>query len=130
MNAVNTVEKISHSWKSSMSKQLVEDSFDINVWNKGAYYETGVDQWLLCPYTIVEDYSGYGTGDEMQELNLVLTEEEATQLTLGWGNGDLLGDYIADDDFWLDSNSFVETYKNIPQRVLDWIDNVLKEMVK
>ena len=65
--------------------KTLTNKFDINVWNRGAYLETGHDEWVLCPVTILEDFSGYGYGKEMPELNLVLTSKEAEQLTLGWG---------------------------------------------
>lgn len=112
-----------------MNKQLVKDNFDINVYNRGAdnssilpadeYY----DEWLLCPYKLEWDGDNYSISDEMYELNLVLTAEEAKALTLGWGT-DLGGDYIEDDDFWIDVNSFKDTYKNIPPAVQTWIDFV------
>jgi hypothetical protein len=45
-------------------------------------------------------------------------------LTLGYGDGDLIGDYISDNDFWIDANSFRETYKHIPIKVQVWLDFV------
>ena len=102
--------------------KTLTNKFDINVWNRGAYLETGHDEWVLCPVTILEDFSGYGYGKEMPELNLVLTSKEAEQLTLGWGP-DLGGAWYADDDFWIDSDAFKKVY-DVPEMVGVWIDFV------
>ena len=113
-----------------MSNSTVKDNFDINVWNRGAYFsedkpaEEHYDEWVLCPYVLEAEGDGYGTGKYLDELNLELTKEEAQVLTLGWGT-DLGGDYCEDDDFWLDMITFLAVYKNIPDRVSVWIDNVL-----
>ena len=107
----------------SMAKELVKDNFDINVWNRGAYFEEEKAEWVLCPYKLDWDGDNYSISDEMDEHNLVLTDAEAWELTLGWGP-ELGGDYIDEDDFWLDANSFKETYKDIPERVKVWLDFV------
>ena len=112
-----------------MTKELVTDNFDINVYNRGADESTILppeeyyDEWVLCPYRLDWDGTNYSISDELHELNLVLTEEDAKALTLGWGT-DLGGDYIEADDFWLDANSFKETYKDIPNKVAVWLDFV------
>jgi hypothetical protein len=127
MIAVSTVEKTERTL-SNMPR--VTDNFDINVYNRGADESTilppeqAYDEWMLCPYKLEWDGTNYSISDELHELNLVLTEQEVIDLTLGYGDGDLIGNYIADDDFWIDANSFKETYKNIPPRVQAWIDNV------
>lgn len=114
-----------------MDKTVIKDNFDINIWNRGAYYsegepiETHYDEWVLCAFTIIEQYEGYGTGDFLDEYNLELTAEEAMDLTLGYGDGDLIGDYISDNDFFLDMETFKDVYKNIPPRVQQWFDTVL-----
>ncbi len=59
----------------------------------------------------------------MADLNLTLTAEEAEALTLGWGQ-DLGGDMEESEDFWIDANSFKDTYKNIPDTVRIWLDFV------
>ena len=103
--------------------------YDINVWNRGSYLTEALpaieqyDEWMLCPYEINKEEDGYGTGAERPELSLVLTPEEAEQLTLGWGT-DLGGDYTPDEDFWIDSESFLATYKVIPDRVSIWLDEL------
>lgn len=103
--------------------------YDINAFNRGAYVTDGLpeaeryNEWVLCPYEIAGEGMGFGTGLEKQELNLILTAEEVEQLTLGWGE-DLGGDYSGEDDFWIDSEFFLETYKDIPPRVKEWLDNL------
>lgn len=104
----------------------IKDNFDINIYNRGKHEDpTGdVDLWVLCPYSIEEEFEGYGTGTELSDLNLVLRPSEAKALTLGWGP-ELGGDYIEDEDFWLDKDTFLDTYKDIPYFVKVWIDLVL-----
>jgi hypothetical protein len=107
----------------------VTNLFDINVWNRGAYLTEGLpateqyDEWVLCPYTIIDDKAGYGYGRELSELNLVLTYKESDELTLGWSQ-DLGGNYYPDDDFWIDSETFKDTYKDMPEIVRVWLDFV------
>lgn len=114
---------------STVTKQLIKDNFDINVYNRGADESTVLppeqyyDEWMLCPYSLRWDGEYIEQDQELSQFNLVLTEEEAKQLTLGWGT-DLGGDYVEDNDFWLDSNSFRETYKDIPPKVAVWLDFV------
>lgn len=102
----------------------VKDNFDINIWNRGAYFEEAEPEWVLCAYALEEKDAGYGTGQYFDELNLVLTNSEVFDLTLGWAPN-LGGDYIDEDDFWLDMQSFKQTYKDIPPRVQEWFDTVL-----
>ena len=103
-------------------KTKIKDNFDINVFNRGGYEGTP-DQWVLCPYELTWDGNFYNIDTERVDLNLVLTEEEAKELTLGWGP-ELGGDYAEDEDFWIDANSFLDTYKSIPKIVRVWIDFV------
>jgi len=106
-----------------------EANYDLNIWNKGADESTVLppeqyyDEWWLCPYEITAEGSYYGTGKERDDLNFKLTNEEAKALTLGWGT-DLGGDYTPDDDFWLDKNSFLDIYKDIPDRVREYLDSL------
>lgn len=112
-----------------MARDIVKDNFDINVYNRGAdessilppeqYY----DEWVLCPYSLNWDGNFYNIDTELSELNLVLTDEEVKALTLGWDQN-LGGDYIGEDDFWIDANSFKDTYKTIPKNVAVWLDFV------
>ena len=113
-----------------MNKEIVKDNFDINVYNRGADESTILppeeyyDEWMLCPYSLTWDGDNYSIDKELSELNLVLTADEVNRLTLGYGDGDIIGDYTAEDDFWIDVNSFKETYKDIPERVRAWFDTV------
>ena len=113
-----------------MDNKLVTDNFDINVFNRGAYRSEGepeenyYDEWVLCPYRLEWDGDNYTITDELHQYNLVLSEQDVLDLTLGYGDGDLIGDYIADNDFWIDANSFKDTYKNIPIKVKVWLDFV------
>ena len=109
--------------------KLLNKQFDINVWNRGAYYTAHLpaiqqyDEWVLCPYTIINDGAGgYGTGEMREDLNLVLTPREWTQLTLGKSIEEG-GVYISDDDFFLDSYSFEDMY-DVPSSVKVWLDFV------
>lgn len=115
---------------STMTKSIVRDNFDINVYNRGADESTvlppedAYDEWVLCPYSLTWDGDNYSIDQELSQFNLVLTEQDVLDLTLGYGDGDIIGDYSAEDDFWLDANSFRETYKNIPIKVKVWLDFV------
>lgn len=110
---------------STMSKNTVTDNFDINIFDYAQYNEPEGDDhlWKLCPYRLDWDGTNYSISDELEELNLTLTLEEARALTLGVSeeNG---GDYTDAEDFWIDVNSFKDTYKSIPKSVLTWIDFV------
>ncbi len=114
---------------SLMTSQKIKDNFDINVWNRGAYEsevlpeEQKYDEWVLCPYSLEWDGDDICQDQELRQFNLPITKEDAERLTLGWGT-DLGGDYCEDDDFWLDANSFRETYKDIPDKVKVWLDFV------
>lgn len=114
---------------SLMTKSSIKDNFDINIWNRGAYEsevlpeDQKYDEWVLCPYSLRWDGDDICQDQELREFNLVLTEEDAKALTLGWGT-DLGGDYCEDDDCWIDSNSFRVTYKDIPPKVAVWLDFV------
>ena len=114
---------------SYMVEELVKDNFDINVYNRGADMSTilppeeAYTEWMLCPYRLEWDGTNYSISDEMESLNLVLTQEEYRALTLGLTPKEG-GDYYGDDDFWIDSNSFKDTYKSIPKSVRTWLDFV------
>jgi hypothetical protein len=114
---------------STMTKSSIKDNFDINVYNRGADESTVLppeqyyDEWVLCPYSLRWDDSYICQDQELSQFNLVLTEEDVKALTLGWGT-DLGGDYVEDNDFWLDANSFREVYKDIPPKIAVWLDYV------
>ena len=113
----------------SMARDIVKDNFDINVYNRGADESTVLppeqyyDEWVLCPYSLNWDGNFYNIDTELSQFNLVLTDEDVKALTLGWDQN-LGGDYIGEDDFWIDANSFRETYKDIPPKVAVWLDFV------
>jgi hypothetical protein len=113
----------------TLMSNKIKDNFDINVYNRGADESTVLpaeqyyDEWMLCPYSLEWDGEYIVQDQELSQFNLILTEEEVKILTLGWGT-DLGGDYIEDNDFWIDSNSFLATYKAIPDRVSIWLDFV------
>jgi hypothetical protein len=112
------------------TRKLIKDNFDINVYNRGADESTVLppeqyyDEWVLCPYSLEWDGDDIVIGQELSQFNLVLTDQDVLDLTLGYGDGDLIGDHCADNDFWIDSNSFRETYKHIPIKVKVWLDFV------
>ncbi len=58
--------------------------------------------------------SPFGSGDYFETITLTPTESK--RLTLGWGE-DFGGDYAPDNDFWLDKDTFLELYTDIPERV-------------
>jgi hypothetical protein len=97
-------------------------TYDLNVWNRGAYLMEGrpaseqYDEWLLCPYEITGEGAGYGTGKHQEQYNLVLTAEEAEALNLADG----------EDDNWVDTRFFVadHSHSGIPERVQAWIDGL------
>ena len=112
-----------------MANEISKENFDINVFDRAQYNDPGCDEheWMLCPYSLNWDGDNYSIADEMADYNLVLTAEEAEMLTLGWGP-DLGGDMEESEDFWIDANSFKETYKNIPQTVQLWLDFVMSKL--
>jgi len=100
----------------------IKDKFDINVFNRGAY-ESAVlpedqwyDEWMLCPYTLVDLNGGWGTGKELNDLNLVLTDQDIKAMRFD----------TSEDDTWVESTEFIKYYDGlITPRVQEWIDNVL-----
>jgi hypothetical protein len=105
----------------------LKDNFDINVFNRGAYLsDNSPNEWWLCPYTIENVGDGFGTGKELDNI-LILTDEQAKAMTLGWDEN-LGGDYIGEDDFFIDAETFLTTYKDIPVGVREWIDKVISTL--
>jgi len=97
-------------------------NYDLNIWDKRGY-ETEYEEegWAIGVYEIPYEGAGYGSGTFREELSFDLTPEESKQLTLGW-DPELGGDYTGDSDFWLDRETFLTTYKDIPERVRDTIN--------
>lgn len=108
----------------------ITTDFDINVWDYVGYntdYDEGPG-WRLSIHFLEEDETGYvSTGRFIDELYLDLTDEEAKELTLGWDE-DLGGYYIGDSDFFIQRDSFIETYKSIPPRVTQFLEAVQREL--
>lgn len=110
--------------KISLRNTIMTRNYDMNIWDyKGYETEYQEEGWKINFYQYPAVGAPYGNGPMLEELDFVLTEDEAKQLTLGWGP-DLGGDYTSDSDFWLDVDTFLDTYTSIPQRLLDHIDNL------
>lgn len=92
-------------------------NYDLNIWDKDGY-ETEYEEegWVINVYQY--DYMGapYGSGTMLEDRTITLTPTEVKRLTLGWGP-DLGGDYTPDHDFWIDKETFFDTYTDIPERV-------------
>lgn len=96
---------------------VMTENYDLNIWDREGY-ETNYEEegWVIDVYQYPAVGSPYGSGTWLEDRTIVLTPTEAKRLTLGWGE-DLGGDYTPDADFWLDKDTFMETYKDIPERV-------------
>jgi hypothetical protein len=95
----------------------MSNNYDLNIWDQAGYeteYET--EGWTINVYQYNYMGSPYGSGKMLEDRTIMLTDSEAKRLTLGWGP-DLGGDYTSDSDFWLDKDTFLETYTDIPERV-------------
>ena len=108
----------------------LDNVYDVNIWNQGWHnLDRGVEatkensQWRFSFNEIIEDLASYGTGMERPELDIYITQEEADQKTLGLSEEEG-GDYAPDEDFWLDSYSILHVYKNVPQRIVDYLNNL------
>lgn len=94
-------------------------NYDLNIWDKVGY-ETEYEQegWAIEVYTYNSVGDPYGSGQHHSTIEL--TPTEAKRLTLGWGR-DLGGDYTEDSDFWIDKETFFQMYKDIPERVANFL---------
>ena len=107
---------------------MLGDNIDLNIWDRVGYEtEYKHEGWVLTPYTIVMEGSGFGTGGELAEYEIALTPYEAKRLTLGVAKVDG-GDYTPDSDFWMDMQTFYVTYRNIPKRVDEALRRVLEKV--
>jgi hypothetical protein len=86
-------------------------NYDLNIWDKDGY-ESEYEQegWVINIYQYDRAGDPYGSGLMLEDKTIVLTPTEAKRLTLGWGT-DLGGDYTPDSDFWIDKETFFDTYK-------------------
>jgi hypothetical protein len=108
-----------------MSKTRITTNYDLNIWDRRGYEteyrETG--GWEINVYQYPGIGYPYGSGTFLEDKTITLTPEEAKRLTLGWGT-DLGGDYSEDTDFWLDKQTFLETYTDIPERVVNLLNDL------
>lgn len=98
-----------------MSNTRLSNNYDLNIWDRRGYEtEYAEEGWAIEVYTYHTVGDPYGSGDHV--TTIWLTPIEAKRLTLGWGP-DLGGDYAEDNDFWIDKETFYDTYTDIPERI-------------
>ena len=101
----------------NLRNTVMTNNYDLNIWDRRGYEtEYKEEGWEISVYKYPYAGAFYGSGEFMKDYTIVLTPTEAKRLTLGWGT-DLGGDYTPDADFWLDKDSFLEIYSDIPERV-------------
>ena len=108
-----------------MSKTRITTNYDLNIWDRRSYETDGRETggWEINVYQYPGVGYPYGSGTFLEDKTITLTPEEAKRLTLGWGT-DLGGDYSEDTDFWLDKQTFLETYTDIPERVVNLLNDL------
>jgi hypothetical protein len=96
----------------------ITTNYDLNIWDKTSYETSGevTGGWVISVYEYPYLGASYGSGKLLEDKTITLTPTEVKRLTLGWGP-DLGGDYAEDDDFWIDKETFFDTYTDIPERV-------------
>jgi hypothetical protein len=89
-------------------------TYDLNIWDKLSYETSGKEQggWVIGVYEIPEDQAPYGSGILKEDLTITLTEQEAKDLTLGVSAQEG-GRYSPDEDFWMDSETFLSVYEGL-----------------
>jgi hypothetical protein len=98
-----------------MSNTRMSNNYDLNIWDRRGYEtEYQEEGWAIEVYTYHYLGASYGSGEHVDTIHL--TPSESKRLTLGWGP-DLGGDYTPDSDFWIDKETFLDTYTDIPERV-------------
>ena len=99
----------------SLNNSIITSNYDLNIWDRRGYETEYVEEgWSIEVYKYPYAGASYGSGDYVETI--WLTDEESVRLTLGWEPA-LGGDYCADSDFWLDKDTFLETYTDIPERI-------------
>ena len=99
----------------NLRNTVMTNNYDLNIWDRRGYEtEYQEEGWAIEVYSYPAVGSPYGSGDYKETI--WLTPSESKRLTLGWGE-DLGGDYCADSDFWIDKQTFFDTYTDIPERV-------------
>jgi hypothetical protein len=106
------LEELEHMPNTRMSS-----NYDLNIWNQVGY-ETEYEEegWVINVYQFPYAGAYYGSGTMVEDRTITLTPDEAKRLTLGWEK-ELGGDYTCDSDFFIDKDSFFDTYTDIPERV-------------
>jgi hypothetical protein len=95
-------------------------NFDLNVWDYVGYAsEYKEEGWRIDIYECDDIYRHYNSPTKIIYLN----ETQAKMLTLGIDE-DNGGDYCGDADFWIDPQGFLDTYKNIPRKVLRHLEEI------
>jgi len=98
-----------------MPNTRMSNNYDLNIWDRRGYEtEYKEEGWAIEVYNYQHLGASYGSGDHVQTIDL--TPAEAKRLTLGWEK-ELGGDYTPDSDFWIDKETFLDTYTDIPERV-------------
>jgi len=101
--------------ETSPKSTTMTNNYDLNIWDRRGYETDYIEEgWAIEVYKYHYLGAPYGSGDYVETI--YITPSEARRLTLGWGT-DLGGDYTPDSDFWLDKDTFLETYTDIPERV-------------
>jgi hypothetical protein len=99
----------------NLRNTVMTNNYDLNIWDRRGYEtEYKEEGWAIECYTYPYLGAFYGSGE--YHSTIYLTPAEAKRLTLGWGE-DLGGDYCPDSDFWIDKQTFFDTYTDIPERV-------------
>jgi len=99
--------------------KLTINNYDLNIWDE-LYQKTSgelLGGWRVDFYKINSEWSddeshwsftGFGTGEKNDDLTLFLEEGEDEVLTLGLST---------EKNFWTCRDSFISTYKEIPDRI-------------
>lgn len=108
-----------------MTEKHKTKNYDINIWDELSYNTSGKETggWKMNFYQYSQVGAPYGSGKMLEEYDLVLTADEVEALTLGWDES-LGGDGQGDDDFFIDVESFLLEYKNIPDRIRKHIESL------
>ena len=107
-----------------MDNEQLTKSYDLNIVNEEGY---GNDKnWVIEIYEFRlevnrqnPEYSQEFSYNRKEDGRIMLTQEEATALSLGSSEG-----YSDKDYFWVDTDNFFDFYKDITERVLDILSNL------
>jgi hypothetical protein len=94
---------------------MLKDNYDLNIWDKLGYdTEYQEEGWCISVYTIPQHEASYGSGEFL--ANIYLAPHEARRLTLGMSEQEG-GFYTSDPDFWIDAQTFLDKYTDMPRRI-------------